>query len=171
MTRRTDTPSSWDERTQLTTFLDYARDTARAKCEGVSPEDARKAPLATSPLMTLCGLINHLRWVENYWIQIVFLGEEDLSPYADATEDDPDPEMRTAVDVPLPQLLAEYESQSARYRTLIADLDLEATAKRPLRDGRQVDLRWILLHLIEETARHNGHLDILRELLDGRTGS
>lgn len=49
MTRRTDTPPTWDERTQLATFLDYARDTARAKCEGVSAEDARKAPLPDSP--------------------------------------------------------------------------------------------------------------------------
>lgn len=171
MTRRTDTPPSWDERTQLATFLDYARDTARAKCEGVSEEDARRAPLPTSPLMTLCGLINHLRWVEHYWIQVVFLGEEDAGPIAAATEDDPDPEMRTAVDFPLAQLLAEYEAQSARYRTLLADHDLDATAKRPFRNGTQVNLRWVIHHLIEETSRHNGHLDIVRELLDGQTGS
>lgn len=170
MTERTDTPPAWDERTQLTTFLDYARATARAKCEGVSPEDARKAPLPTSPLMTLNGLISHLRWVENYWFDFVFLGEEDSGPLAEATEEDPDPEMRTAVDIPLPQLLAEYEEQSARYRTLLTTHDLNTQAARPIRDGRHVDLRWIVLHLIEETSRHNGHLDILRELLDGRTG-
>ncbi|MGW6566504.1 DinB family protein [Streptomyces sp. NPDC054975] len=170
MTRRTDTPPSWDERTQLTTFLEYARDAARAKCEGVSAEDARKAPLPGSPLMTLSGLISHLRWVENYWIQVVFLGEEQTGPLTEATDEDPDPEMRTAVDIPLPQLLAEYEAQSAGYRSLLADLDLNATAKRPIRDGRHVDLRWVILHLIEETSRHNGHLDIIRELLDGQTG-
>ncbi|MFG2331640.1 DinB family protein [Streptomyces sp. NPDC048604] len=170
MTQRTDTPPAWDERTQLTTFLDYARATALAKCDGVSPEDARKAPLPDSPLMTLCGLISHLRWVEHHWVQVVFLGEDPAGPLTLATDEDPDPEMRTAVDVPLPQLLAEYEEQSARYRALLADLDLDATARRSIRDGRHVDLRWVILHLIEETSRHNGHLDIVRELVDGRTG-
>ncbi|MFF8864382.1 DinB family protein [Streptomyces sp. NPDC015139] len=165
---RTDTPPSWDERTQLTTFLDYARATARAKCEGASPEDARRAPLPGSPLMTLCGLINHLRWVEYYWFQVVFLGEEDEGPW---TDEDPDREMRIAVDVPLAQLLTEYEEQSARYRELVAATDLDAQAKRSMRDDRHPDLRWVLLHLIEETSRHNGHLDVVRELLDGTTGS
>jgi len=167
---RTDTPTAWDERTQLVTFLDYVRDTARAKCEDVSAEDAVKAPLPDSPLMTLCGLISHLRWVEYWWFQVVFLGEELAGPLAEATDEDPDPEMRLAVEVPLGQLLAEYEDQSARYRELVATHDLDAMAKRPNRDGRHVDLRWVILHLIEETARHNGHLDIVRELVDGVTG-
>ncbi|WP_393078649.1 DinB family protein [Streptomyces sp. LN704] len=167
-TTRTDTPPAWDERTQLATFLDYVRDTARAKCEGVSAQDARSAPLPGSPLMTLCGLISHLRWVEYSWFQVVFLGEEDAGPW---TEEDPDREMRIAVDVPLADLLTDYEQQAARYRTLVAGRSLDDTARRPIRDGRHVDLRWILLHLIEETARHNGHIDILRELADGETGS
>ncbi|MGW4445242.1 DinB family protein [Streptomyces sp. NPDC004682] len=171
MTRRTDTPPTWEERAQLTTFLDYARDTARAKCEGVSEEDARKAPLPGSPLMTLCGLISHLRWVEYYWVQVMFLGEELQGPLAGATEDDPDPEMRTAVDVPLARLLAEYEEQSDRYRRVVSEYELDAKAKRPIGDGRHVDLRWVILHLIEETSRHNGHLDVVRELVDGRTGA
>ncbi|MET8284214.1 MULTISPECIES: DinB family protein [Streptomyces] len=167
-TTRTDTPPAWDERTQLATFLDYVRDTARAKCEGVSAQDARSAPLPGSPLMTLCGLISHLRWVEYSWFQVVFLGEEDAGPW---TDEDPDREMRIAVDAPLADLLTDYEQQAARYRTLVAGHSLDDTARRPIRDGRHVDLRWILLHLIEETARHNGHIDILRELADGETGS
>ncbi|MET9346693.1 DinB family protein [Streptomyces termitum] len=166
-TRISDTPSAWDERTQLTTFLDYARDTARAKCEGVSEENARKALLPASPLMTMSGLINHLRWVEYYWFQVVLLGEEDLAPM---TDEDPDREMRIAVDFPLARLLDEYAEQSARYRELVAATDLDRRAVRTIRGGLHVDLRWILLHLTEETARHNGHLDILRELLDGTTG-
>ncbi|MFD7639145.1 DinB family protein [Kitasatospora sp. NPDC059795] len=170
MTERTDTPPTWDERTQLTTFLDYTRATARAKCEGISAEDARRSPLPGSPLMTVCGLISHLRWVENWWLEVVFLGAEQTGPLAGATEEDPDPEMRTAVDVPLEQLLAEYEEQAVRYRKLVAERELDAKAVRPGRGGLHVDLRWVLLHLIEETARHNGHLDILCELLDGRTG-
>ncbi|MER7175506.1 DinB family protein [Streptomyces mesophilus] len=167
MTRIGDSPPAWDERTQLTTFLDYARDTARAKCEGVSAENARKALLPGSPLMTMCGVINHLRWVEYYWFQVVFLGEEDHAPI---TDEDPDGEMRIAVDFPLPQLLDEYAEQSARYRELVAGNDLDKRAVGTIRNGLHVDLRWILLHLTEETARHNGHLDIMRELLDGTTG-
>ncbi|MEU9093813.1 DinB family protein [Streptomyces sp. NPDC048428] len=167
MTRINDTPPAWDERTQLTTFLDYARNTARAKCEGLSAENARKALLPGSPLMTMSGVINHLRWVEYYWFQVVFLGEEDLAPM---TDEEPDREMRIAVDFPLTQLLDEYAQQSARYRELAAGNDLDKQAEGTIRNGLHVDLRWILLHLTEETARHNGHLDILREMLDGRTG-
>ncbi|CAM5366073.1 hypothetical protein GCM10010329_85340 [Streptomyces spiroverticillatus] len=167
MTRISDTPTAWDERTQLTTFLDYARDTARVKCEGASEEHARTAPLPGSPLMTLSGVINHLRWVEYFWFQMIFLGEDDEGPW---TDEDPDREMRIAVDFPLPQLLAEYAQQSARYRELVAERALDDKAVCPVRSGTHVDLRWILHHLTEETARHNGHLDILRELLDGTTG-
>ncbi|MER5946783.1 DinB family protein [Streptomyces sp. NPDC001904] len=168
MTRIDDTPKAWDERTQLTTFLDYARDTARAKCEGISEEDARKALLPGSPLMTVSGLINHLRWVEYYWFQVMLLGEEDLGPW---TDEDPDREMRIAVEFPVGQVLDEYAAQCARNRELAAGTELDTRAERPIRDGLHVDLRWILLHLTEETARHNGHLDILREMLDGSTGS
>ncbi|WP_406098949.1 DinB family protein [Streptomyces canus] len=171
MTLRTDTPPAWDERAQPVTFLDSARDTARAKCEGVSADDACRAPLPSSPLMTWCGLISHLRWVEHYWFHVMFLGEELAGPLTEATNDDPEPEMRTAVAIPLPQFLAEYEEQGARYRGLVSEHDLDPTAKRPISDGRQVDLRWVILHLIEETSRHNGHLDIVRELIDGRTGA
>ncbi|MFF9088288.1 DinB family protein [Streptomyces sp. NPDC014991] len=165
---RTDTPPAWDERTQLTTFLDYVRATARAKCEELSDEDARKAPLPGSPLMTMSGLINHLRWVEYYWFRVIFLGEEDEGPW---TDEDPDREMRVAVDLPLSRLLDEYAEESARHNELIAAHDLDVKARRKRDDGSVFDLRWIVLHLIEETARHNGHLDILRELADGRTGS
>ncbi|MGW7055550.1 DinB family protein [Streptomyces sp. NPDC054887] len=165
---RTDIPPTPDERASLATFLDYVRATARAKCDDVSQDDARRAPLPGSPLMTLCGLISHLHWVEYYWFQVVFLGEEDEGPW---TEDDPDREMRIAVDIPLADLLAAYKAQSARYRKLVEDNDLDAEAKRARSNGSRVNLRWILLHLIEETARHNGHLDILRELADGRTGA
>ncbi|MCC0578044.1 DinB family protein [Streptomyces californicus] len=167
MTRIDDTPPAWDERTQLTTFLDYARGTTRAKCEGISAENARKALLPGSPLMTVSGIVNHLRWVEYYWFQVIFLGEEDLAPM---TDEDPDREMRIAVDFPLTQLLDEYAEQSARYRDLVAANDLDKRARGTIRNGLHVDLRWILLHLTEETARHNGHLDILREMLDGSTG-
>jgi hypothetical protein len=97
----------------------------------------------------------------------MLLGEDDHGPW---TEEDPDREMRIAVAVPIAQLLDEYEARCARYRDLVASLDLDTPSKRPV-GGRPVTLRWILFHLIEETARHNGHLDILRELADGVTGT
>ncbi|MFF9352645.1 DinB family protein [Streptomyces sp. NPDC014734] len=165
---RTDSPPAWDERTQLATFLDYVRDTARAKCEGVSPQDARRAPLPGSPLMTIAGLINHLSWVEYSWFEVVFLGGEDEGPW---TDEDPDREMSMAVDMPLADVLALYESRTTRYRELVASHDLDTPAKGAWRDGRHPDLRWIVLHLIEETARHNGHLDVIREIVDGTTGT
>ncbi|CAL9450316.1 DinB family protein [Streptomyces sp. enrichment culture] len=165
---RTDMPAAPDERAHLVTFLDYVRDTAIAKCDGLGADDARSAPLPHSPLMTAAGLISHLRWVEHYWLEAVFLGEEDRTPW---TREDPDREMRIALDLPLPRLIAEYREQSDRLRDVIAGHDLDATARRPVRDGVHVSLRWILLHLIEETARHNGHLDAIRELTDGTTGT
>jgi hypothetical protein len=98
----------------------------------------------------------------------MLLGEEDHGLW---TEGDPDPEMRVAVEVPIIQLLGEYQAWCARYRDLVACLDLDTPSKRAV-SGRPVTLRWILFHLIEETAaRHNGHLDILRELADGVTGT
>jgi uncharacterized damage-inducible protein DinB len=161
-------PPAWDERSMLTTFLDYARASAVAKCADLASEDVGKAPLPGSPLMTLGGLISHLRWVEYHWLQVIFLGEEDQGPW---TDEDPDREMRIGAWTAMPELLATYEEQSARYRELVAATDLTATAKRPVRDGVHVTLGWILMHLIEETSRHNGHMDILREMADGTTGA
>ena len=167
--RADDIPSSWDERTVLTTFLDYARDTVHAKCAGLSDADARRAPLPGSPLMTISGLVSHLRWVEAGWIERTMLGGTVNAPW---TDDDPDREFRIAVEVPLAQLLAEYRAACALHRDLVAALDLD-TPSRGVLDWRTepVTLRWILFHLTEETARHNGHIDILRELADGVRGS
>ncbi len=165
---RTDVPASWDERTMLTTFLDYTRATVHQKCVGLSDEDARAAPLQTSPLTTIAGLVSHVKWVEYSWFQTMLLGEEDEGPW---TDEDPDREMRLGLETPLAQLLAEYEEQSARYRELVAGLDLDLRSVRPINTGELVTLRWILFHLLEETARHAGHIDILRELADGVTGT
>jgi uncharacterized damage-inducible protein DinB len=166
--RTDDVPASWDERTTLTTMLDYARDTVHAKCAGLSDADARRAPLPGSPLMTISGLVSHLRWVESSWIRVTMLGGTIDAPW---TDDDPDREFRVAVEVPLAQLLAEYRSACTRHRDLVASLDLDAPSRGALEwRAEPVTLRWVLLHLAEETARHNGHLDILRELADGARG-
>jgi uncharacterized damage-inducible protein DinB len=166
--RTDDIPPSWDERTILTTFLDYVRDTVHAKCAGLPDADARRAPLPGSPLMTISGLVSHLRWVESSWIEARLLGRVIDPPW---TADDPDREFRIAVQVPLAQLLADYRAACARHRDLVANLDLDTPSKGELGWRTEpVTLRWVLLHLTEETARHNGHIDILRELADGTRG-
>lgn len=165
---RTDMPAAWDERSTLNAMLDYARATVRAKCAGLTDDLARRAPLATSPLTTISGLVSHVRWVEYWWFEVVLLGREDRGPW---TEDDPDREMRIALEVPLARLLDEYDEQAARYRELVAGLDLDSRSEQTMSNGETVTLRFVLLHLIEETARHNGHLDILREMADGVTGA
>jgi uncharacterized damage-inducible protein DinB len=165
--QRTDTPTSWDERSTLITFLDYARATVVAKCEGLSDEDARRAPLATSPLMTVSGLVNHLRWNEHYWFEVMFLGGEDRGPW---TDEDPDAEFTASLALPLAQVVEEYQAQSRRVDELIADIALDERSKGADSKGNHLTLRWVIGHMTEETARHNGHLDILRELIDGATG-
>jgi uncharacterized damage-inducible protein DinB len=165
---RTDVPTAWDERSTLTGMLDYARATVHAKCAGLSTEHVGAAPLPTSPLTTIGGLVSHLRWVEYWWFEVVLLGGEDHGPW---TDEDPDREMRLGASTPLPVLLDDYEKQCRRYRELVAGMDLDTSAKRTMSGGEHPTLRWILLHLIEETARHNGHLDILREMADGTTGT
>jgi uncharacterized damage-inducible protein DinB len=166
--RTDDIPASFDERTILTNMLDYVRDTVHAKCAGLTDEDARRAPLAGSPLMTISGLVSHLRWVEYGWLETTFFGGEDHGPW---TDEDPDREMRIAVEIPISQLLAEYKASCARYRELVASFELNTPSKGQMSwRSEPVTLRWILFHLIEETARHNGHIDILREMADGMTG-
>ena len=166
--RTDDIPGRWDERAVLTTMLDYVRDTVHVKCAGLSDEQARRAPLPGSPLTNISSLVSHLRWVEYYWIRVVLLGEEDRAPI---TEQDPDAEMRLGLDVPIARLLAEYRASCGQLRELVAPLDLDTQSRGTLSWRREpVTLRWVLMHLIEETARHNGHIDILREMADGVTG-
>jgi uncharacterized damage-inducible protein DinB len=166
--RTDDIPASFDERTVLTTMLDYVRDTVHVKCAGLTDEQARRAPLPGSPLTTISSLVSHLRWVEYYWIRVVLLGEENHTP---STEDDPDREMRVALDIPITRLLAEYRASCGQLAQLVAALDLDTLSRGTLSWREEpVTLRWVLFHLIEETARHNGHIDILREMADGVTG-
>jgi uncharacterized damage-inducible protein DinB len=167
--RADDVPATWDERTILTTMLEYARDTVHAKCAGLTDEAARRAPLPSSPLTTISGLVSHLRRVECYWIHVVLLGQEDNGPWVG--DEDPDREMTMALDIPLRRLLADYRASCEQHREIVAELDLDMASTGELEwRAEPVTLRWILFHLIEETARHNGHLDILREMADGATG-
>ena len=163
-----DTPTSWDERSALLTMLQYTRDVAAAKCRDLAAEHASAAPLATSPLMSIGGVVNHLRWVEHSWIENRFVGGPDLGPW---TDESPDQEFIDGATAPLADTLAAYEEQATRTDRVIEGLDLDDRSVTPLHSGEHPTLRWVVLHLIEENARHNGHLDILRELADGSTGT
>jgi uncharacterized damage-inducible protein DinB len=163
----TDTPVSWDERATLLAMLQYTRDTAAEKCRGIDPRHVGAAPLVTSPLMTIGGVVNHMRWVEHSWVENRFVDGPDLGPW---TAESPDQEFIDGASAPLTDVLRDYAAQAERTDAIIAQHDLDDLSVLPLRSGVRPTLRWVLLHLIEENARHNGHLDILRELADGVTG-
>jgi hypothetical protein len=159
--------STADERAMLQAFLDLYRETIKRKVGGVSEEDAvrRLVPSAT----TLAGIVKHLRWVELGWFQRVLAGRppEDLPPVP-WSDQDPDADFRLEPGETLAQVIAEYDQECARSRAVAAEHSLDDTGTH--RRLGQVSLRWIYLHMIEETARHAGHADILREQTDGSTG-
>ncbi|QCX74099.1 DinB superfamily protein [Streptomyces sp. YIM 121038] len=157
-----------DERTALVGWLDLQRQILRRKCAGLSEADAHRSVLPTSPAMTMAGLVRHMRWTEHTWLEVLFLGgDETRNPSFDETDEDAD--WRTE-GIPLAQLLAEYEAQCARSNEIVAAASLDDVGRhRGFRSGG-ANLRWMLVHLVEETGRHAGHADIVRELLDGTKG-
>jgi uncharacterized damage-inducible protein DinB len=156
---------SWDERPLLLTMLRYTQETAVEKVKGLSEELARTTPLATSPRMAPANVLNHLRWVEWSWINVSILGHEDEGPW---TDENPDAEFDEGSALPLDEVIRRYEEEAVRTRAFFAEADLDALTVRHRK--RPMTARWVMLHLIEETARHNGHLDILREMADGTVG-
>ncbi|MEO6472653.1 MAG: DinB family protein [Aeromicrobium sp.] len=163
---RTDIPSAPDERSTLLSMLSYARETALFKVRGLSDSDAHAAPISTSPLTTPATLLNHLRWVERDWLRRGVLGEDIGAPWS---KEDPDGEMTEALSMDVADVIAAYEEQIVDSDDVISGLDLEQKTAKPFPDFHP-NVRWVILHLIEETARHNGHLDLLRELADGSVG-
>ena len=156
-----------DERTLLTGMLDWYRAGVRNKVQGVSAAHASAAPLRSAT--SINGLVKHLALVEDWWFTVRFAGQAPPPPWADIDFDaDPDWEFRTARDEPLADLVALYEAACDRSRAvtdahLLDDVGVDT-------ERYTFTLRFALLHLVEETARHLGHLDILREQLDGMTG-
>ena len=155
-----------DERTTLEVFLDYYREAVKGKVRGLSDEDARRrlVPSAT----TLLGLIKHLCRVEVSWFQhrLAQIPSDELP--ALRWIDQPDGDFRIAPEETVETLLAQYEEQCAVSRETAARFELDDAVPHPVLG--EVSLRWIYVHMIEETARHAGHADILREQLDGSTG-
>ncbi|EOD64139.1 DinB family protein [Amycolatopsis vancoresmycina] len=162
--QRPEVPLTGGERDILTTMLDHHRATVAWKAGGLTVEQSRQVHLP-SELMTVAGLVAHLTLNEWFWFGVVVDGEEDT--WEEKLEQDPDAEFRVPAGTTVEQLLADYEKQCARSREIIANrsFDDEVTHK-----DETFNVRWVLTHMIEETARHAGHLDVLRELTDGLTG-
>jgi uncharacterized damage-inducible protein DinB len=158
------------ERDQLTRFLDIQRDTILRKCEGLTREQLAQPHPPSS--LTLGGLLNHLALVEDSWFRVRFTGEPEDDRWAGIDWDaDPDYEFRTAADLEPDELRRRYEQSCERSREIVAKAgSLEQLSVQKRGNGHHFDLRWVLLHLIEETARHAGHADIIRETLDGSRG-
>lgn len=151
-----------DERTTLLGFLQHQRDLVAWKVRG-APDDVLRS-VSTPTGLTLHGLVRHLEHVERSWFREEFAGEDDL--LYEWTDEDPDGELHVPVHVTMASLLDDYAAESARCDAVIsAAPSLDAVAV-----GRPFSLRWIVLHLIEETARHLGHIDLLREQADGEVG-
>lgn len=155
-------PEDAGERETLTALLDYLRATVVTKVAGLSDADASSPPVPASAL-TPAGLVQHLTGVERYWFSIDFAGLDVPAPW---TDDEPGG-FRTAPGESLDRLVAEYRAECARSDAAVADAALDDRARA---DGCTFTLRYALVHMIEETARHCGHLDLLRESIDGVTG-
>ncbi|MGI8751372.1 MAG: DinB family protein [Acidimicrobiales bacterium] len=168
MQRHEPQPSA-GERSTVEQFLDYQRATMQTKVEGLS-QGQLATRLPTSAL-TLAGLLKHLALVEDDWIQVRFLGLPELEPWASAPwDEDRDWEFHTAEHEDADGLRQLYRAACDRSRQAIAGADLDDLSVGTTHDGEQWNLRWILTHLIEETTRHNGHADLIREAIDGTVG-
>ncbi|MEV4509020.1 DinB family protein [Dactylosporangium sp. NPDC049525] len=165
MTRR-DVPYTGDERALLTGWLDWHRETVHVKCAGLDESAAWRTPLPPPSLTSAAGLVSHLTAVESYWFERI-VGGLDVPTHWSAA--DPDLDWRRRPGATLPGLLSAYRAQCAVSGSLLTGVDLDGTC-RGRRHGAPVSVRWVLLHMIEETARHNGHLDAVRELVDGIVG-
>jgi hypothetical protein len=165
---RVDPDLVMDEVPMLAAFLDWQRATVFQKCEGLTGEQLKEASVPPSTLTPL-GIVRHLAECERWWFRDVFAQQHELEEIYCT------PERREADFEDLAD--ADAEADLAVLRTEI-ELAREVTAGRSStdlgehtgRDGAPVQLRWVYLHMIEEYARHIGHLDLLRERIDGSTG-
>ena len=170
ITLRRDPPLAADETATLLGYLDYHRATLRGKVEGLDPEQLQ----ATLPpsTMTLGGLVKHLAFVEHWWLRCVVDGREHGEPWASVDWDtDPDWDWHSAVGADLGELLALLDREVAASDEVVRRSgDLGRLSQRTGREGVPSSLRWVLVHLVEEYARHNGHAALLRESIDGTVG-
>ena len=143
-------------------FLDYLRATMLWKLEGLSEEEATRRIEPSG--LSLLGMVKHLAYVERSWFRQVFAGETVDVPW---TEADPDADWRVEPGETVASVAAFYQAECAAARAIYAGRGWDELAASP---DRTVSLGWILTHMVEETARHCGHADLLREGIDGATG-
>jgi uncharacterized damage-inducible protein DinB len=145
------------ERETLLALLQYQRDSLIRKISGVGEEDARTSPVASGT--SLLWLLRHMARAESLWILHRFAGHEVV---IDDDKVRPEDTVASAV--------AAYREMWRRTDAVVASTPSLDTPCRDAGGEGPVRLRWVLMHLLEETARHAGHADILRELIDGETG-
>ncbi len=163
--RRQEPPFLLGERAMLEEWLEFHRTTLVLKCEGLDDAQRKLRPVATSKL-SLHGLLRHMAEVERNWFRRVLLRESDAPPiwYDRAVEDS---ELVPLDDAVWADDLAAWNAECDAARTAAAARQLDDTG---IRHGEPCSLRWIYVHMIEEYARHNGHADLIRELIDGAVG-
>jgi uncharacterized damage-inducible protein DinB len=149
------------EKETLARYLDTYRAVVVWKLDGVGRDDAIR-PMVRSGT-SLAGIVKHLAYVERWWFQAVVGGRDVEFP---GGEEDPDADWRLEPEETVEDIVALYRRECDVSRTIVDDLDsLDDTFS-----DDQISARRILIHMVEETARHAGHADILRELIDGATG-
>jgi len=150
----------------LLAFLDYQRESMVRKLDGLSEEQARFEPTPASN--SIIALLSHLGYVERWWFQKVFAGAKPQFPWS---KDDSDADFRVTSDRTIDDLITFYRTEWERSNEIArAAPSLDEPAASRERRNTSISLRWILNHMIEETARHAGHADITRELIDGSIG-
>jgi uncharacterized damage-inducible protein DinB len=155
------------EREMLDGWLDYHRATLEMKCEGLAPEELRLRAVPPSSL-SLLGLVRHMAEVERGWFRNTFRGEE--APPLYYTDERPDDDFDDLESACPEEVFATWHAECAHAREVGAAASLDELGKKQRRTGESFSMRWILTHMIEEYARHNGHADLLRETIDGSTG-
>lgn len=166
---RPHTPKTAAERETLIGFLDHYRATLALKCEGLTAEQLAERAVPPSPL-SLLGLVRHMGEVERGWLR-GFAGEPTQPRYYSDENPDGDFDDARGEDAMVRDAFDYWHEEIEHARRIAAAADLDGTFERP-RDGQPhtISMRWILVHLIEEYARHCGHADFLRERIDGATG-
>lgn len=163
--QRRSPPVGGSEKAMLVGFLDGQRDTLLWKLDGLDDEQLRTLHQPSG--LTLLGIVKHLTDVERSWFREVVTGEDLAHLWDDA---DPDRYWRIEPGDRTADLITDYRTECAAANAIIdaRDLDSVVDAPRPSEPG--MTLRWVVLHMIEETARHAGHADLIRESIDGATG-
>ncbi|MCT2584783.1 DinB family protein [Actinophytocola gossypii] len=162
---RFDPPLLADEHTMLAAYLDFQRETLALKCADI-PGREHSAALLPPSTLTLHGLVRHLSGVERWWLHLQFAGDDTGMLYY--SDDDPEQDFES-LDGDFDAAVAVWRAQVERSREIVAGAAPEDTGTQ-IQTGDAFSLRWVLLRMIAEYARHLGHADLLRERIDGATG-